>query len=251
MSCEDEALLWARWKGEGDAAARERLVCLHLPYARMLAATLFARRVHGGVEFGDYLQFARIGLVEAVDRFDRGQGASFKTFASKRIQGAVLNGLVRLTEMNQQLSVRARLRRERLEAVKDFAGASAPSGNPDALFGYLADVGIGLAIGVLLEDTGMIDADAFESEARMPSPEVSYFRKTEIRRLRAVLRDMVDQLPEQQKKVVSCHYLQEMPFDQIALFMRVTRARVAQLHRQGLSRLRELLGDDAHCDISC
>jgi RNA polymerase sigma factor for flagellar operon FliA len=254
MFCEDSAALWARWREEGDAAARERLICLHLPYARMLAATLFARRMHSGVEFGDYLQLARIGLMEAVDRFDPTQGASFKTFASKRIQGAVLNGLVRLTEMNQQSNVMARLRQERLEVVKEAAkeaaGGSAPSAAPDALFRYLADVGIGLAIGVLLEDTGMIDADAFESDARMPSPEVSYFRKSEILRLREALRDRVGQLPEQQKKVIACHYQQEMPFDQIALLLRVTRARVAQLHRQGLSRLRELLGNDAQCDVS-
>ncbi len=263
MACEESAPLWTRWKEEGDAAARERLICLHLPYARMLAATLFGRRVHAGVEFGDYLQLARIGLMEAVDRFDPAQGASFKTFASKRIQGAVLNGLVRSTEMNQQSSVMARLRQERLEAAKeaaqdsakdatkDVADASGPPNGPDALFRYLADVGIGLAIGVLLEDTGMIDADAFESDARVPSPEVSYFRKTEIQRLRETLRDMVGQLPEQQKKVVACHYLQEMPFDHIALLLRVTRARVAQLHRQGLSRLREMLDKDAHCDVLC
>lgn len=254
MSCEESAPLWVCWREEGDAAARERLICLHLPYARMLAATLFARRTHGGVEFGDYLQLARIGLMEAVDRFDPAQGASFRTYASKRIQGAMLNGLVRLTEKNQQSNVMALLRQERLEVVKeaatDAAGASASSADPDALFRYLADVGIGLAIGVLLEDTGMIDADAFESDARMPSPEVSYFRKTEILRLREALRDMVDQLPVQQKKVIACHYLQEMPFEHIARLLRVTRARVAQLHRQGLSRLRELLGKDAHCDVS-
>lgn len=249
----DTAPLWLRWREQGDTAAREQLICHHLPYARMMAATVYSRRTHSDVEFEDYLQLARVGLVEAVDRFDPGQGAQFETFASKRVQGAVLNGLTRLTEKNQQISVKMRLRQERLEAVKEAAeeasGPVAPRSS-DKLFRYLAEVGIGLALGILLEDTGMVDAEAFDGDTHAPSPEVSYFRKTEIRQLRSVLHGLVDRLSEQQKKVIRYHYLQEIPFDEIAATMGVTRGRISQLHRQGLLKLRELLGDDTRLDLS-
>ncbi|MDP9933616.1 sigma-70 family RNA polymerase sigma factor [Variovorax paradoxus] len=256
----DPAALWACWRDEGDAAAREQLICHYLPYARIVAATVFSRRTHSDVEFEDYLQLARVGLVEAVDRFDPGQGAQFKTFAAKRVQGAVLNGLVRLTEKNQQISVKMRLRQERLAAAKEAAeeavagesevvpGASSRSG--DKLFRYLAEVGIGLALGILLEDTGMVEAESFGNETRVPSPEVSYFRKTEILQMRTVLHGLVERLTEQQRRIIRYHYLQEIPFDEIATTMGVTRGRISQLHRQGLLRLRELLGNDARCDVS-
>jgi len=254
--------LWARWRKEKDEAAREQLICHYLPYAKMVAATIYGRRTHNDVEFEDYLQLARVGLLEAVERFEPGQGAQFKTFAAKRVQGSVLNGLTRLTEKNQQISVAMRLRQERLEAVKDAAAvaeeasgdgqtaASAAPRSADKLFKYLAEVGIGLALGVLLEDTGMVDGEAFDGNAHAPSPEVSYFRKTEILQLRTVLRDLVNQLSDQQKSVIRQHYLQEVPFDDIATLMGVTRGRVSQLHRQGLLRLRELLAKDARCDVS-
>ncbi|WP_307650310.1 sigma-70 family RNA polymerase sigma factor [Variovorax boronicumulans] len=254
--------LWVRWRKEKDEAAREQLICHYLPYAKMVAATIYGRRTHNDVEFEDYLQLARVGLLEAVDRFEPGQGAQFKTFAAKRVQGSVLNGLTRLTEKNQQISVAMRLRQERLEAVKDAAAApeeapgdghaAAPAAprSADKLFKYLAEVGIGLALGVLLEDTGMVDGEAFDANAHAPSPEVSYFRKTEILQLRTVLRDLVNQLSDQQKSVIRQHYLQEVPFDDIATLMGVTRGRVSQLHRQGLLRLRELLAKDARCDVS-
>lgn len=257
------AALWIRWRKDGDEAAREQLIGHYLPYARMVAATVYGRRTHNDIEFDDYLQLARVGLLEAVDRFEPGQGAQFKTFAAKRVQGAVLNGLTRLTEKNQQISVGMRLRQERLEAVKEAAAEEASqessgsdasvsnsSRSADKLFKYLAEVGIGLALGVMLEDTGMVDAEAFDGEGHTPSPEVSYFRKTEILQLRAVLRDLVGQLSEQQRNVIRRHYLQEIPFDEIAAAMGVTRGRVSQLHRQGLLRLRELLGKDARCDVS-
>ncbi|MFV0673477.1 sigma-70 family RNA polymerase sigma factor [Variovorax sp. tm] len=256
------AVLWDLWRNEQDQAAREQLICHYLPYARMVAATVYGRRTHNDVEFADYLQLARVGLLEAVDRFEPGQGAQFKTFAAKRVQGAVLNGLARFTEKNQQISVSVRLRQDRLGAVKEAAADEAASEDPggalasastrsaDKLFKYLAEVGIGLALGVMLEDTGMVDAEAFDGNGQVPSAEVSYFRKTEIIQLRTVLRELVSQLSEQQRLVIRHHYLQEIPFDEIAALMGVTRGRVSQLHRQGLTRLRELLGRDARCDVS-
>jgi len=259
------APLWARWRADSDEAARDLLIRHYLPYARMMAATVYGRRTHDDVEFEDYLQLARIGLVEAVDRFDPSQGAQFKTFASKRVQGSILNGLVRLTEKNQQISVRTRLQQERMAAIKEAAAqgsiegsegerhsAASDARSADKLFKYLAEVGIGIALGVLLEDTGMVDAEAFDSKAgaHAISPEVSYFRKTEIRQLGAVLRGLVDQLSDQQKTVIRHHYLQEIPFDEIAARMNVTRGRISQLHRQGLLRLRELLDKDSRLDVS-
>ena len=256
------ASLWHRWRKDGHESARAQLIDHHLPYARMMAATVYGRRTHNDVEFADYLQLARIGLIEAVDRFDPAQGAQFKTFATKRVQGAILNGLPRLTEKNQQISATMRLRQDRLKAVKEAASADATSDSEsaasdpvssrdaDKLFRYLAEVGIGIALGVLLEDTGMVDAEAFDSDGYSPSPEVSYFRKSEIHQLRTVLRGLVDQLNDRQKTVIRYHYLQEIPFSEIASSMNITRGRVSQLHREGLLRLRELLGKDARCDVS-
>ncbi|WP_306883118.1 sigma-70 family RNA polymerase sigma factor [Variovorax boronicumulans] len=265
------APLWARWRDQGDEAARDALIRHYLPYARMMAAGLYGRRTTDDVEFDDYLQLARIGLIESVDRFDPAQGNQFNSFASKRVQGSILNGLARLTEKNQQISVRSRLQQERLAAIKQEAaqdGADMDGGpeggtaayragvssarTADKLFKYLAEVGIGIALGVLLEDTGMVNAETFDGEgaSHVPSPEVSYFRKTEIRQLGTMLRGLVVQLSDQQKFVISHHYLQEIPFDEIAARMGVTRGRISQLHRQGLLRLRELLDKDARLDVS-
>ena len=82
---DDTLPLWQLWRDHGDIDARQQLITYYLPYARMMAAMLYGRRTHDEVEFADYLQFARVGLVEAVDRYDPTQGAQFKTFAAKRV----------------------------------------------------------------------------------------------------------------------------------------------------------------------
>lgn len=247
--------LWQQWCGKGDEAAREALISHYLYYARTLAAMAYARRTHGDILFEEYMQLASIGLIEAVDRFDPAFGVLFRTFAAKRIQGAILNGLPRLTEKNQQIAVRARLRQERLESVKEGAGAgddkrSDRPQSAEALFRYLADVGVGLALGVLLEGSGMVDSEAFGSGVQVALPEVSYFRQTEIRQLQQAIREIVTRLTSQQQQVIRSHYLQEMPFEAIARSMGLTRGRISQVHKQALLRLRELLAHDNRCDVS-
>jgi RNA polymerase sigma factor for flagellar operon FliA len=63
-----------------------------LPYVRRLA-----RRVHRQLgapcEVEELVAWGQVGLLEACQRFDPDQGASFLTFAHYRIQGAILDGL--------------------------------------------------------------------------------------------------------------------------------------------------------------
>ena len=234
-----------------DVSARETLVARHLPYARTVAATYYARRMHDEIEFGDYLQYARIGLLESVDRFDPAIGVQFRTYAARRMHGAILDGLERLTEKQQQIAVRQRLRRERLGSVKEkvaapsASGSMAPDGG-DGLFRYLADIGIGLAICHLLEGTGMVD----NPDALDDLPRDRHYEPVEMAQLQRRLHSFVEQLGAQQRTVIRYHYLQEHSFEDIACLMSVTRGRVSQIHRQALSTLRTHLAAERACDVS-
>jgi RNA polymerase sigma factor for flagellar operon FliA len=243
----EELALWRQLRGGRDAAARDQLLAIHLPYARVVAAAYFSRRFHDEIEFGDYLQYASIGLLEALERFDPDRGAQFRTFAARRMHGSILNGIERFTEKQQQIAARQRLRAERLEALKQQAeqtagGAAARLGN-DKLRAYVAEVGIGLALAWLLEGTAMIDCE--ERAQTLP-----FYRNAEIRQVRERLAQAVDALPPQERTVVRHHYLQEVAFDQIAALLGVTKGRVSQIHRQALLRLRAVVGDQVGVD-SC
>lgn len=253
---DDEALHWLRWRESKDTTAREALIARHLAYARTVAATYYGRRIHDEIEFGDYLQYARIGLLEAMDRFDPAHGVQFRTFAARRMHGAILDGIERLSEKQQQIAVRQRLKKERVQAVKDAAAAEAsPSGSArrdaqgrgaDDLFRYLADVGIGLAICRLLEGTGMVDV---ESSAENAMPEQRY-EAVELAQLHRRTLELMADLSPQQRTVIRYHYLQEHSFEEIASMMTVTRSRVSQIHRQGLAALRALLSAVPSCDVA-
>lgn len=249
---EAERVLWNRWRIDGDAEARAALLERHLPYASVIAALAYRQRSHNAVEFDDYVQFARVGLLESFDRYDPMQGAGFRTFATRRMRGAVFDGLARLTERQSQLQARRRLLADRMASVAE-AGDTEPTAcaAPDdaqalptpQLFRTLADIGMGLAVGFMLEGTGMMEP-AYGSR---PEPDPPY-QALELRQLRRRVIALLDQLTPQEQTVIRHHYLQDIPFEEIARAMALTKGRVSQIHKKALEALRTLLAARTHVD---
>jgi RNA polymerase sigma factor for flagellar operon FliA len=233
----EELALWTAARA-GDAQARTRLIEGFLPFARIMAAKLYAARIDHDVEFEDYLQYATVGMIESVDRYDPGFGAQFKTFAAHRIQGAVSNGLEQLSEKRQQVATRKRLQAER----RDCAAVALDVDGGD-LFQQLADVAVSLALGFVL------DGAADQAEAEEAAPAHPY-GAIEMAQLRARLQALMSTLPQRERLVIKYHYLNQVPFHQIADSMGISKGRVSQIHHNALALLRKAMGSVRACDAA-
>jgi len=233
----EETSLWQSMASDAQGAARLRLIEIHLPYARIVAARMYSHRRHDEIEFGDYMQLATVGLIESVDRFDPSHGAAFRTFAGHRIHGAILNGLETLTEKQQQIACRQRMARERMRSLEEKDDAA------EDLFERLARIAVGLALGYLLEGSGMY------REAEQPAPDTGY-RSIELRQLQHRVQALVESLPERERRIIRYHYMQQVPFETIAHMLGVTKGRVSQLHRRAMEQLREETRKVRRCDIA-
>lgn len=225
----DVGPLWARWVDQRNPVDREALVERYTAFTRMLAAKCYSGRISHELEFGDYLQFAMVGLLESIDRFNPELGAKFETFASQRINGAILNGVESLSEVQRQASVRHRVVKERAASLAEKTLAE-----PVSALERLAEVAIGLALGFALEDSGIYEADG-----QRALPDNAYSR-IEMRQLSQRIAECVDSLPEQQRAVVRRHYFQQMSFAEIAEAFQLTKGRVSQIHSAALLNLRSL-----------
>jgi RNA polymerase sigma factor FliA len=241
-----EAALWRCWRLDGDEHARGRLLDIHMPYARVVAATYYAKRFHDEIEFGDYLQLASLGLIEALGRFDPAVGVQFRTFAARRMHGAILDGIEQLTEKQQQIAARQRIEAQRRAAIKEAAqsgAGKAGSRSPDQVLRYAAEAGLAFALAWILDGTGMLDGGE-------RSETVAFYRSVELQQLRSRIVELVNTLPPQEKRVIQSHYFQELSFEEISATLQVTRGRVSQVHRKALLRLREGLRETPDCDVA-
>ena len=218
---DEERELW-RARSGSDGEAQAALVDLYLPFARSIAADLYRKRIDDAVEFNEYFQYASLGLLEAIQRFDVERGLAFTTYATYRIRGSVLNGLERSTERREQL---AYLRRQRQQRVRELAD----SGIDDA-FGQVVELTINLALGFLIEDSN-VAAEAEDPE----SPE----ELEAVDQLKQNIVSAIGNLPPRERVIIQYYYFHQTGFDQLADQLGVTKGRVSQLHKQALGRLRK------------
>lgn len=206
----------------------------YLELTQRIAASLFAKRINNTVSFDDYLQYARVGLLEALDRYDPAREASFETFATYRIRGAVLNGLEKSTESAAQAAYRRRSRhRERAQSLllPETGDAAEPEKFTDPFAG-MVDFAILLAMGYVLEDSGAWNPAGAD---RAPDP----YKSLQLERVRARLNLLVDALPQRERLIVRYHYFEHMEFQAIGAILELSKGRVSQLHARALRLIRE------------
>lgn len=228
----DEALLWRRFKDEGQDKARETLFTLHYPFARQLARRHFLDRRSGDIEFGDLCQLASAGLLEALDHYDPARGAPFRPYAARRISGSILDGLAKMSEMREQISFRNRLRAERTRSLSTGDGEGMSAGQA---LEALAELAVGLAVGFMLEDAGLHHGED-APKARLTAYDSLAWKET-VRRMLAE----VAALPERERMIIRSHYMDDLGFEQIGAVLGVSKGRVSQLHRAAVTLLRKRL----------
>lgn len=211
----DESMraLWERFRETRAAQLRDRLIERYLPLARTTAARFYRLRSDDSVPFEDYHQYARIGLVEAIDDYDPSREASFETYSSYRIRGAVLNGLGRESEIAAQRNFWRTRSQERPEMP---ASVDEVRANDDA-------------------ETG-VDAEVAD-DAVLANPHAA----VEQVELLSLIGNALEKLPVRERELIRRHYFEQCEFRVIALELAVSPGRVSQLHAQALLRIRELL----------
>ena len=226
-----EASLWRRLRFEGEAECRERLFNLYAGLARSIAAQSYLRRSMVRFDRCDFEQLAYEGLLQAIDRYDPMRAVPFAAYARRRIEGNVVDGIARMSEVAAQISHQHRLEQERLRSL-----AAAREGQPDGTaVARLSELAVGLALGVMLQGTRLIEEDGTDSAP-------SAYESLQWRQLQVRLADEVGRLSEREAIIVRQHYGTGLSFARIAQMLDLSRGRVSQLHRSALEKLRKRIG---------
>lgn len=209
-----------------------------------LIARQVARSLRGAVEFDDLIGVGREGLVHAARRFDPARGVQFRTYASVRIRGAMLDGVRQTGNLPRRVFQRLRV----LEAASD-AAEGAPSvhvgqfnepGNAEtAIKARLASTATACAIAALRalgESTAV--ALAQELAAEELTPEEAYARAELHRQLKQGLEEL--KVPSE-AEILRLYYFEGLTFEAIGQRMALERSWVGRLHVRALHRLTKRL----------
>ncbi|MDQ4028460.1 MAG: sigma-70 family RNA polymerase sigma factor [Actinomycetota bacterium] len=200
-------LLWDRWLATRDHRAREELILHYLPLCDYVAERS-GRFVEASLR-PDLYGFAALGLIDALERFRPHFGVRFEAYGSRRIRGAVGDGVRAMKWLPRGAERRASRIIETVVPV-DFQTARTPMGAH--LHETISDRVEGSAY------------DALETAAD-----------------HAEVAEAVRSLPEREQFIVYQHYYCHRALASIGRDLGVTESRVCQLHRRALRRLESFL----------
>lgn len=224
--------LWRSLERDPAGPARLRLFERYLPFSRRVAARVRRERPGDDLDVDDLRQHAAEGLLQAIDRFDRGQGAPFEAFAARRIAGSVIDGIGASSEARRRSAFRRRIRTER---ARSLAARDPETLSTADAMKALSALAVDLALGFMLDDAS--DTAHIEKQARSPNAYESLAWADTVRRLAAA----VESMPDPEGTVIRLHYLEGLEFARIADTLSLGRSRIAQIHAAALQRLRKRL----------
>ncbi|MGR4067953.1 RNA polymerase sigma factor FliA [Halomonas sp. LR3S48] len=218
----------------------------YLPLVRRQALSMQVR-LPASIELDDLIQAGMVGLLEAMGRFDSTQGASFATFASQRIRGAMLDELRSRDWLPRSVRRNARAVDEAVRRLEQTLGRSAEETE------IAAELDMGLEeYRQLLNDTNsghLLPFEALMAEGVEPGIEDASidtpYRMLIDEEKRQRLAEGIEALPEREKLLMALYYQEELNLKEIGVVLGVTESRVCQLHSQAVSRLRARLTEHA------
>jgi len=198
------------------------------------------------LDYEDLISYGKMGLLDAIDRFDPSLGYAFPTYAASRIRGTILDELRRFDWISRSgrdkihtldRAIEAEVQETGIvdhERVRNRLGLSREQYNELTEIANRSFIGC-LDEGVALDDSEVDKIDILADQSQ--SPEELVIQKDEIEKLHLA----IDRLSERERRLVQLYYFNFQNFKEIAREFDLSESRISQLHKRVLSKLQNIL----------
>lgn len=219
---------------------RASLILEHSVLVRRIAH-LILRWLPSNVEIEDLVQAGTVGLIEAANHYVASMGASFETYATIRIRGAMLDSLRKDNWAPRRLYRQLRqIKAARWLIEQQTSAAARPSA-------------VAATLGLSLETYHRIEQEAaacrhVSADEVCPGKSTSLCddepakcgdpaAEVEQESLRQVLAAAIDALPERERTVLLLYYDEELCLREIGDKLKVSESRVCQICKAAVDQL--------------
>jgi RNA polymerase sigma factor for flagellar operon FliA len=223
---------------------REEVVHKYLHLVKYVAGRI-SINLPPNVEINDLINDGILGLIDATDKYDDARGVKFETYAITRINGAILDALRALDWVPRAVRQRAReLERVHQEIESEYGRAATPDevANRMGLTRKELDV-----LMQKIRGTSVLSLEEFlpnEKGYEIPllgtlkDADSDVTSAVEAREVKAALVEAVEDLPPQERTVISLYYFEGLTLKEIKGVLNVSESRVSQIHAQAVIHLR-------------
>jgi len=210
---------------------RDELVLENLEFVRHVLGKL-AVNLPSSVDIDNLESAGILGLVEASQHFDAERGVAFRTFAYPRVRGAIIDELRRNCPLPQQVLQHVALVRKACESLE-------PPVTPEQIAvhsGLSVDqVDTCLEAIRLTRPTEWDDSLFQHGTQRTFQPSTS--ASVELEETKQVLADCIEQLPHQERIVITLYYLEDLRLKEIGKVLNLSESRISRVLAKAEFRL--------------
>ncbi len=240
----DNIDLWRSYKKENKEETRKKLVLKYLDLVKYQAGRI-NMMVPDHVEKEDLESYGIIGLMDAIEKFDPEKGNKFSSYAQLRIRGEIIDQLRKLDWLPHSLRRKGKKIKETSKKLEQKLGHK-----PD-----LEELASELEMSIkeikktynklqesewvsLYAELGEKQICDFIADSEAERPENIYQKKQKVDLLAETIRNLNDD----QRLVITLYYYEELTQVEIARIMDLSPARISQIHKKAVYRLRGFLG---------
>ena len=186
-----------------------------------------------------------IGLIDAVNKYDKSFGVKFQTYAISRIRGEIIDYMRKQDWAPTSL-------RKKISSIQGAFQELEVKLNRRPTEKEIADY-LGMKVSTVqkaLQEVHIFNVVNFESmlyekeieDLAGPSQDEPY-QKMENEAVTEILKKLVDELPEKEKLVVTLHYYEGLTMKSISGILHISESRVSQIHSKILMEMKLALQD--------
>ena len=228
----------------GNAYTREEVIHRYIHLVKYVASRVSVN-LPPNVELNDLISDGVIGLIDAIEKYDDERGVKFETYAITRIHGAILDALRALDWVPRAVRQKAReLERTQQELESKMGRSPTDEELAERLGVTTKDLD---AMQQRVRGTAVLSLEEYipnERGSEIPLIDTlrgeggevgSSFEQSEIRE---ALIKAVEELPPQERTVITLYYFEGQTLKEIKATLNVSESRVSQIHAQAVIHLR-------------
>jgi RNA polymerase sigma factor for flagellar operon FliA len=219
------------------------LVKANMPLVRLVVERMRAQ-VPSFVTKDDMTSAAMMGLMDASTRFDPARGILFKTFAERRIRGAIYDEMRKmdwfsrsLREKQGRIGKAIAAMEHRLGRTPDEQEVASELGMTLDDYRYMLNQVCHLGCVSLNETLDEWD-DGRSFMELLTDDKPNVHQRIEESEVAQELAAQLETLTEKERLVISLYYYEELSQKEIAEVLELTEGRISQLHSQALVKLK-------------
>lgn len=235
--------LWIKYNETKDRNIKNLLIENYIDLVKIISGRMY--NYYGSkIEFDDLVGYGILGLIDSIDKFDLSKNIKFETYAQIRIKGAIIDNIRKLDWIPRSLRKKSRDVQNVILHLENKYGR-----NPSNLE-IAEELNISLEeLEILLSDISSFNISSLEellinkgdyiieSNESNNRPDEAY----EENEIKEFLAASIDTLQDNEKKVISLYYYDELTYKEIGLVMNLSESRISQIHSKAILKIKNYL----------